>query len=354
MEFLDRHGIYDAAGSSAYRMRGTLATLAFALLALVAGPALSAPKSYCSDTASLQLDACRHEVEDDYLIARAICVNISDGEERAECAGDAREERREERQLCRDQRVARGDLCDAIGEDRYEPDFDPELFDDDFTNLTNPNPYFPLDIGNLAVFEGEDETTTIEVLNKTKLIEGVTCIVVNDVVEEDGDLVEDTDDWFGQRKDGTIDYCGETVRDFEYFDGDNPQEAELVETDGAFKAGRDGDASGTLFPGNPVVDTVYRQEWSPSNAEDAATVISINYQWDTGGELNDFVPQELAELMCGNVACVVTGEFSPIDPDEFERKYFAYGVGKFLEVDLESGEISELVSCNYHLKCDDL
>ena len=191
-------------------------------------------------------------------------------------------------------------------------------------------------------------------MNKTKLIEGVTCIVVNDVVEEDGELVEDTDDWFGQRKDGTVDYCGEVARDYEFFEGDMPEEAELVETDGSFKAGRDGDASGTLFPGNPVVGSVYRQEYSASNAEDAATVISTTYQWATGGELNDFIPQDLAELMCDDVACVVTGEFSPLDPGEFERKYFAYGVGKFLEVDVESGEIAELVFCNFHLKCDDL
>ena len=343
-----------ASVSSVDWMRGILAIPSFALLALAAGPAASAPGSFCSNTANLQLEACRHEVEDDYLVARAICINVSDGEERAECAGDARADRREERQVCREQRIARGELCDGIGEARYEPDFDPELFDDDFSNLTNPNPYFPLGIGNLSVFESEDETTTIEVLNKTKLIDGVTCIVVNDVVEEDGDLIEDTDDWFGQRKDGTIDYCGETVRDFEYFEGDNPREPELVETDGAFKAGRDGDASGTLFPGNPVVGSVYRQEWSANNAEDAAIVISTTYKWANGGELNDWVPQGLAELMCDDTPCVVTGEFSPIDPGEFERKYFAFGVGKFLEVDVESGEFSELVSCNYHAKCDDL
>ena len=51
------------------------------------------------------------------------------------------------------------------------------------SNLTNPNPYYPLAIGNVREYVGGEETIRIEVLDKTKLIEGVTCIVVNDVVD---------------------------------------------------------------------------------------------------------------------------------------------------------------------------
>ena len=102
MENLDRNGMSRASVSSVDWMRGILAIPSFALLALAAGPAASAPGSFCSNTANLQLEACRHEVEDDYLVARAICINVSDGEERAECAGDARADRREERQVCRE------------------------------------------------------------------------------------------------------------------------------------------------------------------------------------------------------------------------------------------------------------
>jgi hypothetical protein len=80
---------------------------------------------------------------------------------------------------------------------------------------------------------GGDETITVEVLAKTKLIERVTCIVVHDRVEKDGQPVEDTDDWFAQRKEGTVVYCGESSRNFETFEGDNPAEAELVDVDGS-------------------------------------------------------------------------------------------------------------------------
>jgi hypothetical protein len=309
---------------------------------------------HCTTTAALQIYACVNEIQDDFFIAHAICINIEDAEEREECREEALESIQEEQLLCRDQFLARADFCDNFGEERYEPDFDPELFEDDFSNPANPNPYFPLGIGNQWVFEAEDETTTIVVENKTKLIDGVTCIVVNDVVSEDELLIEDTDDWFGLRLNGDVDYCGEAVQDFEYPEGDDPPEAELVEIDGSFKAGRDGDKSGTLFPGNPVVGQYLRQEWSASNAEDVAVVLSTSYQYGDDPELDANVPQELAELMCGDTPCVVLREFSPIEPGPSERKYFASGVGKWLEVDQDSGDIAELSSCNFHPKCDEL
>ncbi len=308
----------------------------------------------CTATANLQYKACGKEVRDDYYTARAICMNVDDERDREECFDDGAQERREADELCEDQRAARRELCELLGEDRYEPDFDPANFDDDFGNLTNPNPWFPLAVGNRKVFESEDETTTIEVMDKTKLIEGVTCIVVNDVVSADGVPVEDTDDWLAQRKDGTVDYCGESVQDFEIFAGDDPMEPELISREGSFKVGRDGDKSGTLFPAAPVVGQAFRQEWSAGNAEDAALVLSTTYGYGTDPELDAFVPQELAELLCPDHDCVVLAEFTPIDPGAFERKYFAPGIGGFLEVKPDDGEISQLVECNFDVRCSDL
>ncbi|MGH2397843.1 MAG: hypothetical protein ACRDFW_12875, partial [bacterium] len=79
----------------------------------------------------------------------------------------------------------------------------------------------PLTIGYRWDYAGSLETNTIVALDETKLIEGVTCIVLNDKRYEDGLLVEDTDDWYGQRKNGTVDFCGEAVSNFETFPGDN-------------------------------------------------------------------------------------------------------------------------------------
>jgi len=311
-------------------------------------------ENFCSNTARLQRLGCFSAVRDASFVASAVCLNVSDAGDRSDCRSDAEQERDESIELCRDQYRARLDLCGELGEARYEPDFDPASFDTDFANPTNPNPYFPLSIGNVWEFASGEETTRIEVEDKTKSIAGVTCIVVRDVVSEDGNPVEDTDDWFGLRLDGSVVYCGESVQDFELFDGDDPQEPELVAVDGSFKAGRNGDKPGTLFPGDPVVGTFFRQEWSASNAEDAAVVLSTTYRYGDDPQLDEDVPRALAELMCDDAPCVVMGEFSPIEPLGFERKYFSRGVGKFLEINAESGEITELVACNVHPRCDDL
>lgn len=308
----------------------------------------------CSATALAQRLACESEVKDDAFTAQAICLNVGDEDEREDCFAEAKEDARDAREECGEQLAARRELCEALGEDRYDPDFDPADFDADFTNLTHPNPWFPLAIGNRWVYEGGDETVTVEVLAETKSIEGVTCIVVNDRVEQDGEVTEDTDDWFGQRKDGTVDYCGEISQELETFGGDAPELPELVSIEGSFKAGRDGDEPGTLFPGTPVVGSVYRQEWSPGNAEDAATVLATDFGPGSDPELHAFVPPALAALLCAANDCVVTGEFTPLSPGAFERKYYASGIGLFLEVDPDSGDVLALVDCNFDARCASL
>ncbi|MGH8584495.1 MAG: hypothetical protein ACREWG_17345 [Gammaproteobacteria bacterium] len=319
---------------------------------LGAGTALAAGNGrFCSATAQAQFSACKKEVKDDFFTARAICINVSDQEERKACFAEAQAQRTEGRKLCGEQRAARKDLCAALGEDRYDPDFDPADFDGDFGNLTNPNPYFPLSVGDHWEYVGGDETIVIDVLDKTKRIDGVTCIVVKDQVKVDGQLAEDTDDWFGQRKDGTVDYCGESTRSLETFKGDDPVEPELVDIEGSWKAGRDGDRSGTLFLGSPTVGAVYRQEFSAGDAEDAARVLSTTYGFGADPQLDQFVPRALAVLLCAANDCVVTGEFSPLSPGGFERKYYARGIGLFLEVHPRSGSTVQLVNCNVDPRC---
>ena len=79
--------------------------------------------------------------------------------------------------------------------------------------------------------------------------------MLNDKRYEDGLLVEDTDDWYGQRKDRTVDFCGEAVSNFETFPWGQPGQAERLNTDGQWKTGRDGDPSGTYILGSPRVGT---------------------------------------------------------------------------------------------------
>jgi len=308
-------------------------------------------RRFCSATTLAQFEACGYETLDDFFVAKAKCINVSNGDERKECFDTAREERTEANQLCRAQRAQRLEICGELGEARYDPAFDPADFDSDYHNLTNPNPYFPLTIGYRWDYGGSLETNTIVALDETKLIEGVTCIVLNDKRYEDSLLVEDTDDWYGQRKDGTVDFCGEAVSNFETFPEDNPARPERLNTDGQWKTGREGDPSGTYILGSPRLGDVHRSEFSPGNAEDTVRYLSTSYGYGSDPVLDRHVPRDLVDLFCGDHDCLVSGENTGLEPGTFQHKYYARGVGFILGVDLETGESVQLVGCNFDPRC---
>lgn len=294
----------------------------------------------CDRTARLLKSACRAGNVDDFYHGRAICENISDRGDRRECKSEAREILHDSNEECRDILDARKDLCDQLGQGRYEPDFSPENFvdPDDIGGAVAANPYLPLIVGMVRVYhktfideDGEEvfEEITVTTTDEIKVINGVRCRVSQDVVVANGDLLEDTDDWFAQHIDGSVWYCGEEVKDYEFFDEDEPRLPELVDVAGSFKAGRDGDLAGILMLGNPQVGDVYREEASYSNAEDASEILSIN--------ASETVPA----ASCTN-DCVVTRAFSPLEPGIEEMKFYARDIGPILELD-EEGNRTELV-----------
>ncbi len=309
--------------------------------------------TYCSDTAELQEQACLLESRDDLTNARAICLNVSDPVERAACNADAVQAQRDAALECDEIDDAREDLCELIGEGRYEPDFDPASYDDP-RSPSRPNPYLPLAVGNHWTFVEGAEIVDITVLDASKAIDGIECIVMRDVVSVDGEVVEDTDDWFGFRRDGAVMYCGEEVKDYETFAGDDPIRPELTSRDGSFKHGRDGDKGGVIMPGTPVVGSTYRQEFSAGNAEDAATVLSTSYRYGQDVTLDAFVPPALANLLCSAGDCLVTKEFSPMSPDVYELKYYTRGIGQFLATTPSTGKSVELIECNMDARCASL
>ena len=308
--------------------------------------------AHCSSTARAVFSACENEAKADALIAAGKCLNIGESRARHECLDEARSDRDEALQLCRQQRSSRFAVCQLLGEARYEPDFDPTRFDADPGHASNPNPYFPLTVGNRWEYGGA-ETIKIEVKDERKLIEGVTCIVVRDRVFDEGRVVEDTDDWFAQALNGDVYYAGEQTKEYETFDGDVPRKPELVSIDGSFKAGREGDKPGLAFLASPAVGDAYRQEFSLDNAEDVARILSTTYSFGEDADLDRFVPQDLAEALCDH-DCIVVEEFTPLEPGAVGRKYYAAGIGVFLEIDPVSGDAVQLVGCNFDARCENL
>ena len=75
---------------------------------------------------------------------------------------------------------------------------------------------------------------------------------------------------------------------------------------------------------------MYRQELFLGEAEDAAEVLALD---------------ETVTVPAGTYAhCLKTGDFTPIDPDNTEFKYYAPGLGNVLTVNPSTGKRSELIS----------
>lgn len=308
--------------------------------------------AYCSATADALNRACLSDIADEHWTTYAKCINIADSAERANCNNTAKSDAAEARQLCQEQFDGRKDACKALGEDRYDPDINPAAFESDFKNLGTTNPYFPLRIGDRWEYQSETEVDTVEVLNRTKLIDGVTCIVLRDIVKTEGHVEETTNDWYAQARDGNTWYFGEETATYETYEGDRPMLAEMVSIDGSFKAGRDNDKGGIIFLAKPKPGVYYLEEFSLNNAEDVTRVLSTSYSYGSNPELDRNVPRQLAELLCSG-DCVVTKNYSLLEPGAFARKYYAPEIGVFLEVE-STGEVVQLTRCNFDSRCSKL
>lgn len=290
----------------------------------------------CSESALAMRQACEFDIKDDLFEGRASCVMLSDEEELEECIVDVTDEHGEGREECEEVLDARLDLCEELEDEAHHPDFGTEFADNfvdplEIGSSVEPNPYLPLVPGTRWVYEGsEEETVTVTVTQKTKLIEGITCIVVNDVEEEDGVIIENTNDWFAQDVDGNVWYCGEIAENFEVFEGDDPEDPELVDIEGSWKAGHEGGMAGILIPAEPEVGDLFRQEMKLGDAEDAMEILSV-----TGTE-------ESPAAACTET-CLVTLDFTPLEPGVEENKYYVPGIGLIVEIDLETGDRVELV-----------
>ena len=202
-------------------------------------------------------------------------------------------------------------VIDPGDDGEYAPEVDPADFVEDIDN-----PYLPLVPGTRWVYEGGGERVEVEVTDERRDVMGISAVVVRDVVHEDGELVEDTYDWFAQDVDGNVWYLGEDSREFE--------DGEMIGTEGSWEAGVDGALPGIVMLADPEVGDAYRQEYYEDEAEDLGEVHAV------GG--SETVPAGTFEDL------VVIREWNPLDPDVVEDKYHAPGVGVVLEVKVEGGD----------------
>lgn len=183
------------------------------------------------------------------------------------------------------------------------------------------NPLFPLPVGATwrfqAVTDEGTEQIDVEVLTETREIQGVTAVVVRDTVTLDGEITEDTHDWYAQDSEGNVWYLGEDTCEYEG--------GECVSTAGAWEWGVDGALPGVVMWADPQVDgQPYYQEFSEGEAEDAGEVV------ETGVSIT---------VAVGSFdGCIRTHDTSTLDRHLDEHKTYCPDVGVVLTEEPEADE----------------
>jgi len=192
------------------------------------------------------------------------------------------------------------------------------------------NPLFPLTAGTTFVYEGEEvdsetgETIEIRiestVLAETEIVGGVEVTVVEVKDYEDGELVEETRDYYAQHTDGTVYYFGERVDDYEG--------GEVVGHSGQWLAGEGDNQPGVFMPGDVAVGVEFEQERAPGVAEDRSKIVEVDQTVTTA-----------AGTFSG---CIKTEDFDPLG-GVTEHKYYCTGVGLVREEPSGGGSV-DLIS----------
>jgi hypothetical protein len=177
------------------------------------------------------------------------------------------------------------------------------------------HPYLPLRPGARWVYSSKTpdgvERTVVVVDRQTRVVAGVTAVVVHDRAYLNGTLSEDTYDWFAQDDEGNVWYLGEDTTAYEA--------GEAPSAEGSWEAGVDGARAGLALPGTPLVGDRYQQEFSQGVAEDRGEIVALNGRGSVPwGAFHD---------------AVRTRDTTPLEPDLVEFKYYVRDVGTVLEVE---------------------
>jgi hypothetical protein len=205
--------------------------------------------------------------------------------------------------------------------------YNPDVKLANFSNPTNfTNPYWPHELGKSYILEsktpeGLEKIEKVRIAD-TKVVMGITCAVIHDRVWLNNVLIEETFDWHAQDNAGNLWYFGEKVVNF------NPN-GTFKDNAGSWEAGVDGAKPGIVMPAAPMVGMRYREEYFFNEAEDEAEIVSMNEAVSTpfGAFTN----------------CVKTRNWTELDPDADEFKWYAPKVGVVKVVKVGDNQTEELV-----------
>jgi hypothetical protein len=190
------------------------------------------------------------------------------------------------------------------------------------------NPWFPLRPGTVyryrGIKDGQPSTEVFTVAHATRVIQGVRCTVVRDLLYIRGRLHESTTDWYAQDAAGNVWYYGEATAELD-------ARGRVASRAGSWTAGADGARAGIYMPANPRPGQGARQEFYRGHAEDQFKVVSRSARVHTGAASSDHA--------------LLTEEFTRLEPGVLDHKYYVLGIGTVLEQTVRGGnERNELVS----------
>ncbi|MCB9868640.1 MAG: hypothetical protein H6836_06430 [Planctomycetes bacterium] len=287
---------------------------AFTLLCCPSTPA----QSVGVETAHALHIASVADAQSAFFVGTAVCLN-DPTRRRFDCFRELLQDYHQAVRLANAQLRERLRVVRLLPPGPYAPMLDPAKLS---TKITNR--FLPWKPGRTLVYKARDgkevETTRITVSDKTTMVGDYECVTVRDVVSVDGEVHEDTIDWYAQDQAGNVWYLGEIAKNYE--------DGLLDNLDGSWRIGKDGAKPGILMLAQPKVGVTYREEFLPNEAEDLATVVSLN---------------ETVTVPAGTFrGCVQTRNFTPIEPGVEERKFYAPGIGVVLTVG-PTGKRTELV-----------
>lgn len=190
------------------------------------------------------------------------------------------------------------------------------------------NPWFPLEPGSVyryrGVKDGQASTEVMTVTNRTKVIDGARCVVVSDLLYLRGRLEERTSDYYTQDSKGNVWYFGEKTAELD-------AKGRVENRSGSWMAGVSGAKPGIFMFAQPRVGLSARQEFYKGEAEDHFKILSMRASAKV-----PYVSSKRAML---------TKEWTPLEPDVIDHKYYVRGIGTVLERTAKGPlERNELVS----------
>ena len=160
------------------------------------------------------------------------------------------------------------------------------------------HPLFPLSSVRSTEFAGrkQKDGATIEtrvvsrLLDKTDTLAGVTVAVVEVKDYENGALVELTEDYFAQHRDGGLWYFGERVTDY--------KDGKPVGHEGQWLAGENNNRPGLFLPAKPTVGQEFAPESVAGVADERSTVRELGVAVTVpAGNFTDCVKIEDLDLL---------------------------------------------------------